>query len=393
MNQSQLADRNIRLYVIVRIFAKRVFLPLAAIYFMATAGFSLREIGLLSAFFSIVQFVAEIPTGYFADKIGRVMSLRLGGLLAAIATTIYVFIHSKSGIYVGVMFEALGYSFLGGAGEALIHDSLAVKKQTHLYTKILSQTMSVSLIANAILVTLIPLTYVWNKTYPFALGTLAYLILVFISFFMRDVDREIAIKSKSSISFKQISGKKYILAFGLTFGIVAALYTNTADTLNVALTIFGLDPSKIGVVYGLASVLGAIIGPFFHYLRRIKLSHYVILDLCILTTLYLSGFTGNAYILATFMIINISFWRYRKIIYQDHLLATYPTSYKATLISTLNNIEELNSIWLPVFITYLVTLTSLTIGFGIMALFVAVMAPLYYFSTIKFFAKKPTIVV
>jgi hypothetical protein len=63
---------------------------------------------------SIVQLVAEVPTGYFAYRVGRIASLRVGSLLAAIATDCYVIFHHKTGIYLGNVFEALGYSFMGG---------------------------------------------------------------------------------------------------------------------------------------------------------------------------------------------------------------------------------------------------------------------------------------
>ncbi len=61
------ANRNIKYYIWVRIFAKRVFLPITAIYFIDTAGLTIKDIGLLSAYFSLIQFFAEVPTGYFAE--------------------------------------------------------------------------------------------------------------------------------------------------------------------------------------------------------------------------------------------------------------------------------------------------------------------------------------
>jgi MFS family permease len=307
MNQVQIADRNIKFYVVIRIFAKRVFIPLTAIYFIDTAGFSIREIGYLSAFFSLVQLLAEVPTGYFADRIGRIMSIRVGAILAAIATTTYVFIHHKTGIYLGVMLESLGYSFLGGAGEALIHDSLVIKKQEHNYTKFMSRTQSVSLIANAILITIVPMTYAINPSYPFAIGTLAYLLLLITALFMHDVKRATSVVKLKLPMLKDITGKKNLLLFALSFGVIAALYTSPADMFNVALRDYGINVSLIGWIYALGSVVGALIGPVFHHLRKLRLSSYLLIDVASLVSVYLAAFTRQPYVLAIAIICGIAF--------------------------------------------------------------------------------------
>lgn len=392
MNQIAVADRNIKLYIFVRIFAKRVFIPITAIYFIDTAGFTIRDIGLLSAFFSLVQLLAEVPTGYFADRIGRVQSIRMGAILAAIATTIYVFIHHKTGIYLGVMLEALAYSFLGGAGEALIHDSLVVKDKVADYTKILSRTQSVSLIANAVLIALVPMTYGLNKAYPFAIGTLAYLILIAFTFFMHDVSRASSIVKHKFEGLTRVIRKRHILLFAITFGIIAALYTSPNDMFNIALRDYGINVSLIGWVYALGSVVGALIGPVFHHLRKLRLSTYLLIDVTSLLSVYLAAYTRQPYILATAVIFGIAFWRYRRIIYQDYLLTLYPTSYKATLISAMNNLEQLNSIWLPLVITSAVYTFGISRGLGLIGLFALSISPIFIYSTLRFFRRDPVVV-
>lgn len=188
MQVSQLwADQNLKYFVFIRIFAKRVFLPLTAIYFMDHGNFSIREIGILSAYFSVIQLLVEVPTGYFADRIGRVASLRIGAILAGIATLFYVLLQNKTTIYLGVALEAIGYSFLGGAGEALVHDSLQYKNQLSKYTAIMSHNMALSLLVNAVFVTLASLTYPLDPRLPFALGTLAYFLLFLSTYKLHDL--------------------------------------------------------------------------------------------------------------------------------------------------------------------------------------------------------------
>ncbi len=387
MNQLTLANRNIKLYVFVRIFAKRVFLPLSAIYFMDSAGFTIRDIGILAAFYSLVQLVAEVPTGYFADRVGRVASLRLGGLSLTIATLCFVLFPSHAGIFTGVFFEALGYSFLGGAGEAMIHDSLVVKGQEHEYTKVMSRTMSISLVANAILLALVPMTYALNPRYPFIIGALAYFALFMAAVFMRDVTRTTPTAKFFWPVLSQVVGKRFVLLFGLTFGIIGALYIAPTDFVFVALREYGIAPAYLGWIIAASSVVGAAMGPFIPFLRSLKLSSYILIDLFVLVSLYLAVFSHSASLLAVVLTASLGFWRYRKIIYQSYLLHKYPGAYKATLLSTMSNLEQLNNVWLTLAIASSVAYLGIAHGFGIMAIFALLIAPIYLYATLRFFRR------
>ncbi len=383
------ADRNIKYYVWVRIFAKRVFLPITAIYFIDTTGLTIKDIGLLSAYFSLIQFLAEVPTGYFADRIGRVRSLRIGTLLAAIATTTYVLFQHKTAIYIGVGLEALGYSFMGGAGEALIHDSLTAKNQTSLYTKIMSRNMAVSLVANAMLVSVATYTYRLDPRMPFALGTLCYLILLWATHYLSDIYPPKSKPLKISIpNFSFLTSHKSMLTFGLTFGIISALYTAPNDMFNIALREYGIKTEHLGLIYGLGSIVGAAVGPLNAYLRRLPANYYILVDSAVLLTLFASATSKNPYLLALVMVLAISFWRYRRIIYQDYLLRIYPNAYKATLVSTLNNLDQLNSIWLPIVVTALIYEFGISSGFGVVFIFTLFIVPIFYYSTTRFIVKR-----
>jgi hypothetical protein len=271
----------------------------------------------------------------------------------------------------------------------MIHDSLVVKGQAQEYSKYMSRTMAISLIANALLVTLVPMTYKFNPTYPFILGTVAYLLLFASTLFMQDVKRTIKVAKLKLPDLRKIVGKRHLLLFGLTFGIVSALFTAPSDMFNIALKDYGIRADLIGWVYGIGSLVGAAIGPFFHYLRKIRLSQYLLINLVSLLLTYFAAFSHNYVFLAVSIIIGISFWRYRRIIYQNYLLTIYPGDYKATLVSAMNNLEELNTIWLPVAIATSVSLLGLPIGLGLISIFGLAIAPVFYYSTLRFFRRYP----
>ena len=179
-----------------------------------------------------------------------------------------------------------------------------------------------------------------------------------------------------------------MLAFGLTFGTISALYTSPNDMFNIALLEYGIRVENLGLIYGLGSILGAILGPLNSYLRRLPANIYVLVDSCMVLALYAAAYSGHPYLLALTIIIAISFWRYRRIIYQDYLLRIYPNAYKATLVSTLNNLDQANAIWLPLAITSAIHYLGLSSGFGLMFIFTLLIAPIFYLSTKRFIVKR-----
>jgi MFS family permease len=326
------AESNIKLFFIIRIFVKRVFFPLAAIYYVEVAGLSVQEVLLVASFYYLLGFIFEVPTGYFADKVSKVMSIRIGAFLNIIATLLYVFFPTKLGIFSGNFFEAIGYAFIAGAGEALIYDSLLSVNREKDYAKIVSKAQSSSLYVNAILVAIVPMTYAIDKRLPFLIGTFAYTFLIIAALYMKDIrsiKKEVINKKPLRLIFKQ----KGVIPFGILFGIIGALYYSQSDMNNLALVDFGVAPAYIGWIFAIASLFAAIVGHWIHRLKNIPVSSYVLLDGVMMTIPLLTAFSGSYLLMSIAVIINMAFWRYRKIIYQDHLLTMYNTDYRATLLS------------------------------------------------------------
>ncbi len=383
MTKLQLAKRNVRLYIFVKIFGKRVFLPLAAIYFMEVAGMSFAEIGLVGALYAGVLLLADIPTGIFADIHGKATSLRLGAFLNICSTLTYVFLPNKTMIFIAIAAEALGYAFLTGAGEALIHDSLEVQHKLSSYSKILSRTQSVSLILNAAILAVVPLTYGVDKRLPFLIGTFAYTFLFIVSSCMKDV----ATHSVELNRFKNIHTllrSKGFALFALTFGLIGGLYTAPSDMVNIAFKELGLAPGKIGWVFSAAALLGAFFGAFYHLTKNLHVRSYLFLDVSFMLFPIAMVFARSLPGLIFAILLCLMFWRYRRIYYQEHMLQKFPDVPKATLLSILSNSESVHAIWIPAALGYSVAQTNLSHGFGILFAFSLVASVSFMYAASRF---------
>ena len=88
-----------------------------------------RSLNLLqaSSIWSIIVltiFVAEVPTGILADKIGRKKSVIMALFLQVVGEVVYLFASSYAAFVAIAVLAGVGFAFSSGCIEALIYDSL-----------------------------------------------------------------------------------------------------------------------------------------------------------------------------------------------------------------------------------------------------------------------------
>ena len=94
------------------------------VLFLLSRGASLWQVGLVNVFFMLTTILVEVPTGVFADHYGRRLSLFLGSLLAAAGSIVYFFAASFWLFVVAEIIVGFGRSFVSGALDAWLVDSL-----------------------------------------------------------------------------------------------------------------------------------------------------------------------------------------------------------------------------------------------------------------------------
>ncbi|WP_128478875.1 MFS transporter [Halorussus pelagicus] len=100
------------------------YLPVSVVYLTQVKGYGMEVIGLTGAAFLFAEVVAEIPTGYVGDRIGRRASLAAGNLLSAVTLGLWVVADSPLA-YVGLnVVWAFGWAFRSGTGKAWLYEIL-----------------------------------------------------------------------------------------------------------------------------------------------------------------------------------------------------------------------------------------------------------------------------
>lgn len=95
---------------------------------LSARGFSLVEIGFAETIFHAVSITFELPSGILADVFGRKKMLLISTVMTMIANAIMIFSNDLATVCLSVAFNALGYNFASGSGDALAYDSMKLVK-------------------------------------------------------------------------------------------------------------------------------------------------------------------------------------------------------------------------------------------------------------------------
>lgn len=142
---------NIRWYLLLSFFYNLWFIE-AAWYFYWARFLTYTQIGVFFSVLVVVGLVAEIPTGYLADRYGRKNSVLLGAILLAVGSILTASALQAAMLIGGVALMSIGRAFISGALEALVYDSLPPKSARTTWDKIASLRIQVSLVAYLIAV-------------------------------------------------------------------------------------------------------------------------------------------------------------------------------------------------------------------------------------------------
>lgn len=93
-------------------------------YYFNELRYSSFEILLFNSIFCVTAIISEIPLGIFADRFGRVLSIRVGTILIVIGEIILILFQDWLAIAIAQISLSLGMSSISGADSAYLYDCL-----------------------------------------------------------------------------------------------------------------------------------------------------------------------------------------------------------------------------------------------------------------------------
>ena len=129
-------NRNITLLYIIK-FSKwfMLFMPIVVPFYKSN-GLEYSSLFTLQAIYSVSIVVLEIPSGYFADVIGRKVTILLGTMFGFIGFGLYSISSGFVGFMIAEITLGFGTSFISGADSAMLYDTLFDLKRENQYMKL-----------------------------------------------------------------------------------------------------------------------------------------------------------------------------------------------------------------------------------------------------------------
>lgn len=156
------------------------YVPVSVLYLL-DSGFDLAFVALAQAVFSFALLLAEVPTGYLGDRIGRRASLAVGNACRVVGLTGYVFAESGVAFLSMKVVFAFGWAFRSGTSDAWLYELLSRWHDTDEFARVQGRGSTALLVTSAATSVAGGVLYGVEPTAPFvanaALSSLALVVL------------------------------------------------------------------------------------------------------------------------------------------------------------------------------------------------------------------------
>lgn len=142
------------------------YLPVAVLY-LQDRGFSLGFIGLAYAVYGFGTLLAEIPTGYVGDWLGRRRSLAVGAGLRVAVLGAYPFVETGGAFLALHVVWATGRSFRSGTQDAWLYELLAARFDEGEFARVDGRGSTAVLVTSAVGAVAGALLYLVDPAAPF----------------------------------------------------------------------------------------------------------------------------------------------------------------------------------------------------------------------------------
>lgn len=143
-----------------------LFMPIVVPFYKAN-GLGMKDVMLLQGVYSVTIVILEIPSGYFADVLGRKRTLIIGAVMGFLGFLTYSLSFGFWGFLIAETVLGIGQSFVSGSDSAMLYDTLLDLKREKEYIKYEGRVTSIGNIAEAVAGTLGGLLASASVRYPY----------------------------------------------------------------------------------------------------------------------------------------------------------------------------------------------------------------------------------
>lgn len=263
------------------------YVPVSVIY-LRDLGFSLAFIGLTWAVFSAATLLAEIPTGYLSDRLGRRMVLILGIVCRIIGIGGYAVATTGGTFLLLKVFTGLGWSLRSGTNDAFLYEILKRQTSEDQFTTIKGRGEAIQLATSAITALAGGILYTIIQTSPFIATALLAMLGIPILLSFPDAnpnDTDPFTVQDATQNIKQVFTRPELRWLVAYTGFILLVFTLTRTFEQPALRSIGINATGLGMLYAafkvISAVAGAVVGPLQNKLGTERLLQVIAPMTCI----------------------------------------------------------------------------------------------------------------
>jgi len=267
-------SKNVRLAYFLT-FLSECYWPSVAALFFYLRYFSFAEIATLWAIQMAASNLFEVPTGAFADIVGRKTSIFLSFVIGAASLLIFPFTTAFP-VFVGLeILKGLANALYSGSMEALVYDSLKENGEEMMYPKIAANIETVNWACWAISAIGGGYLYYWQYQSPWLIQAAMFILAAIIALKLVEpkldsvkVDIKAALKQNVQ-GFKELFQNVRMTRITLQLAVIGAGYIIASNILGASQAReYGMDARGTGWLFGIGCLFSVVAARFYPHLRE-----------------------------------------------------------------------------------------------------------------------------
>lgn len=359
---------NIWKFYVIATLGMHFIAPIRILY-LISFGLSFAQIGIMELAAAVVIVFLEIPSGIFADFVGRKASRMVAYVLSIIAFTCLSFGSSAPIFIFGWALSGAADAFESGANDALIFDTLKELGREKEYLKLKSHFLLITTIAVIFGSIVGAWLYTFDRRLPWYLITVSIILSTIVFSTIKEPtkllkhiklgDQLKEFKQSLVLSLSSVDVRRLII-LGLILALPMYIFTTLLN--QPYLISRGFSIQSLGFVFAFITGISGFVASFSHKIENKLKKRLSFLLIFILFTafLILMGAVNNYLILVVvigFYIVN----NYKDIIIDNYINQSIDSESRATVLSVQSFVKNIFISILFVFIGYLVDMFNIDV--------------------------------
>jgi len=389
MFEKKLENNIWKLYLYEVLYSLMFYTPIVVLFYQDN-GLSLTQIMIIQSINSIVWILMEIPSGYFADVVGRKQSLMLTGLFATLSMLIFGLGFNFYHFLIASLLWALAGAFISGADSAFVYDTLKDLNKEHLYKKVWGNIVfyySIGVSAASIIGGLLGGI---NFRYPFFAMLPFYLLLIPLAFSFFEPKKYKILSTKEhvrdllkSIKVSVFQNKK-IRQLIIFSAVIVSVIDVAYYLYQPYFKLTGLDVVYFGLVFAAFNLIQALGAKYSHLVENKLGQNFSLILLLVITSLcYL--LMGNIIFIFSFIFAFLFQFvsGFSSVVISDYINKETDSDIRATVLSAKSFVGHVVYAVVVPIVGWLVDVYTLPQALIIIGVIVAIAGLVFIFPLLK----------